>query len=72
VTTDEIAERFDEFLALAESGDEVEITRDGVVIARLTGVRSPAALRGRFAGIATSTASDEELFSMGAWRRMTD
>jgi prevent-host-death family protein len=48
-----------------ERGDEIEITRHGVVIARLSPARGPHALRDRFRGIVTSEASDEELFSTG-------
>ncbi|HLG70167.1 MAG TPA: type II toxin-antitoxin system prevent-host-death family antitoxin [Chloroflexota bacterium] len=48
-----------------EAGEEIEITRHGRVIARLSPARSPKALRGMFAGIAWTNASDEELFSTG-------
>ena len=49
-----------------EGGDEIEITRHGVTVARLSPARGPHALKGRFAGIASSTASDEELYSTNA------
>jgi prevent-host-death family protein len=48
-----------------ESGDEIEITRDGVVVARLVPARRPSGLKNKFAGVATSSATDEELFSVG-------
>lgn len=47
------------------AGEEVEITRRGVTIARLAPARGPYALKGKFRGIVTSSASDEELFSTG-------
>ncbi len=47
-------------------GEDIEITKHGRVVARLTAAgSSPLALRGSMAGIAKSTASDEELFSTG-------
>ena len=48
------------------AGEEVEITKHGRVVARLTPATGPHALRGRFAGIAVSAADDEELFATGA------
>lgn len=48
------------------SDGDVEITKHGRVVARLTAAgTAPGALRDSFAGVATSTASDEELFSTG-------
>lgn len=44
-------------------GDEVEITKHGRVVARLVPAIGPHALRGRFAGVVSSTAEDEDLFS---------
>ena len=48
------------------AGDEVEITKRGRVVARIVPARGPHALRGMFAGIAMSSAEDEDLFSTGA------
>lgn len=49
-----------------ESGEEVEITRHGRLVARLIPVRGGAALRGRFIGLAsTATENEDELFSTG-------
>lgn len=49
-------------------GDEVEITKHGRVVARLAPATGPHALEGRFSGVATSAADDEQLFSTGvAW-----
>lgn len=47
-------------------GEDIEITKHGRVVARLVSAGSPQSLRDSFAGIATSQASDEELFSTGA------
>ena len=46
-------------------GDEIEITKHGRVVARLMPATGPHALRGLFAGVALSTADDEDLFSTG-------
>jgi len=46
-------------------GEEVEITRHGRTVARLVPAHGPQALRGSFAGMAMTAASDEELFSTG-------
>jgi prevent-host-death family protein len=48
-----------------EAGEEIEITRHGLTVAKLTPARGPHALEGRFAGIAMTAASDEELYSTG-------
>jgi antitoxin (DNA-binding transcriptional repressor) of toxin-antitoxin stability system len=48
------------------SGEQIEITRDGIVVATLTRApRSPSTLMGTFAGLAKTNATDEELFSTG-------
>ncbi|HUF53533.1 MAG TPA: type II toxin-antitoxin system prevent-host-death family antitoxin [Dehalococcoidia bacterium] len=49
-----------------EAGEEIEITRHGLTVAKLTPAKGPHALKGRFKGIATSSASDEDLYSTGA------
>ncbi len=49
-----------------EAGDEVEITRHGVIVARLAPARGPHALKDRFAGTVTSDAEDQDLYSTGA------
>jgi prevent-host-death family protein len=49
-----------------EIGESVEITRHGLLIARLVPARGAHALRSRMAGIAMSNADDQELFSTGA------
>ncbi|MFI5267732.1 MAG: type II toxin-antitoxin system Phd/YefM family antitoxin [Chloroflexota bacterium] len=50
------------------SGDEVEITKHGRIVARIVPATGPRGLRGKFAGVAMSAAEDNELFSTGqAW-----
>jgi prevent-host-death family protein len=46
-----------------ESGEEVEITRHGRLIARLVPVRGGAALKGKFRGLARQVVSDAELMA---------
>ncbi len=49
-------------------GEEVEITKHGRVVARLSPARGTHALEGLFTGTAVSVADDDELFSTGtAW-----
>ncbi|MGH3903512.1 MAG: type II toxin-antitoxin system Phd/YefM family antitoxin [Pseudonocardiaceae bacterium] len=47
------------------AGDEVQITKHGRVVARLVPAAGPPAVGGVLAGIARSTATDEDLFSTG-------
>ena len=48
-----------------EAGEEIEITRRGRTIARLTAASGPHALKGRFVGVARTAAEDDDLFSTG-------
>ena len=52
-----------ELLNDVAAGDEIEITKHGRTVARLTPASGPAALRGRFSEVARSVADDELLFS---------
>ena len=47
-------------------GEEIEITKHGRTVARLVPAAGPESLRGRLAGVASSTPDDEQLFSTGA------
>lgn len=46
-------------------GEEVEITKHGRTVARLVPARGPSALRAKLAGVAMTSASDDELFGTG-------
>ena len=48
------------------AGDEIEITKHGRTVARLVAARGPQALKGKLAGIAMTSAGDEDLFATGA------
>lgn len=47
-------------------GDEIEITKHGRTVARLVPAVGPPASQGMFAGIAVTTADDDDLFTTGA------
>ena len=49
-----------------EEGDEIEITRHGVTVARLSPARGPHALKGRLAGVAMTASEETDLYSTGA------
>ena len=65
-TATEVKAKLLALLDEVERGEEIEITRHGLTVARLTAFKGPHALEGRFAGVATSAASDDDLFSTGA------
>jgi len=68
VTATEAKARILALLDEVTSGEEVEITKRGRVVARLVPARGPHALRGALQGVAASAADDEDLFSIGvAW-----
>ena len=49
-----------------EKGEEIEITRYGRTVARLSPARGPQALKGLFSGVVkTTTDKEEDLFSTG-------
>jgi prevent-host-death family protein len=52
-------------LDAVERGEEFEITRHGVPVAKVIPARGPQWLLGRYAGQAKILATDEELFSTG-------
>lgn len=47
------------------AGEEVEVTKRGRPVARIVPIRPATSLRGRFAGIASSAADDDDLFTTG-------
>jgi prevent-host-death family protein len=48
------------------AGDEVQITKHGHVVARLVPAGGPDSIKGSLAGVAMSTADEEDLFTTGA------
>jgi prevent-host-death family protein len=52
-------------LDAVETGEEIEITRHGTTVARIVPAKGPHALKDKFAGLTTSSANDEDLFSIG-------
>jgi prevent-host-death family protein len=65
MTATEVKARILALLDDVEAGDEIEITRHGRTVARLAPARGPHALRGKFAGIAKSASTEEDLFTTG-------
>lgn len=65
VTATEAKAKILSILDDVEAGAEVEITRRGRTIARLVPARARS-VKGSLAGIATTAATDDELFSTGA------
>lgn len=49
----------------AASGEEIEITKHGRPVARLVPPLGARTLKGSFTGIASTSATDEELFTTG-------
>jgi prevent-host-death family protein len=67
MTATEVKARILALLDDVTSGDEVEITKHGRVVARLIPARGTRLLKGTLAGVAmTATGSEEELFATGA------
>ena len=68
MTATEAKARILALLDQVEAGEEVEITRHGRTVARLTAATGPHALEGMLAGIALTAAPDDDLFTTGtAW-----
>jgi prevent-host-death family protein len=65
VTATEAKARILALLDEVASGEVVEITKRGRVVARLVPARGPHALRGALEGVAMSAVDEEELFSTG-------
>jgi prevent-host-death family protein len=65
VTATEAKARILRLLDEAEAGNEVEILRHGRPVARLVPASGAGLVEGSFAGIASTAATEEELFSTG-------
>jgi prevent-host-death family protein len=48
-----------------ENGEEIEITRHGLTVARLIPAKAHHGLKDMFAGVAVSVADEEQLYSTG-------
>lgn len=66
MTATEVKARILALLDEVAAGDEIEITKHGRTVARLVPATGAHGLRGRFAGRASSSPDDEELFGTGA------
>jgi len=64
ITATEVKAKLLALLDDVEAGEEIEITRHGVLVARLAPARGPHALKDRFPGVAIN-AADDDLFSTG-------
>lgn len=68
VTATEAKAKILALLDEVESGEEIEITRHGRIVARLVPARPSARLRGMFAGQVRQAVSDDELLApVGGW-----
>lgn len=65
MTATEVKAKILALLDQVASGEEIEITKHGRLVARLVPATGPAALEGKFAGVAMSSADDEDLFTTG-------
>jgi len=66
LTATEAKARLLALLDVAAAGEEIEITKHGRTVARLTPSTGARALRGSAAGVAMTAAEDDELFTTGA------
>jgi len=66
VTATEAKTKLLALLDEVETGESIEITRRGHLVARIVPARGAHSLRGRFSGVVMSNADEEELFSTGA------
>jgi prevent-host-death family protein len=65
VTATEAKAKLLALLDAVERGEEIEITRRGKPVARLTAARGPHALKGMFKGLAWTTDPDDDLSMTG-------
>ena len=65
MTATEVKAKILALLDEVSSGEEVEITKHGRLVARLVPAVGPHSLRGKLAGLARTVADDEGVFSTG-------
>ncbi len=66
MTATEVKAKILALLDQVSSGEEVEITKHGRLVARLVPAAGPRALEGKLEGVAITVADDEEVFTTGA------
>jgi prevent-host-death family protein len=66
MTATEVKAKILGLLDSVAAGEEIEITKHGRTVAKLVPAKGPKALKGRFSGVAASSADDEGLFTTGA------
>jgi prevent-host-death family protein len=66
MTVTEVKAKLLSLLDQVEEGDEIEITRHGVTVARLAPARGPHALKGRMTGVAMTAGKEDDLYSTDA------
>ena len=66
MTATEVKAKILALLDLVSSGEEIEITKHGRLVARLVPAAGPRALAGKMAGVAVTAADDEDVFTTGA------
>ena len=68
MTVTDVKARILSLLDQVAAGEDVEITRHGRTVARLTAAAGPHALEGSLTGVALSAAPDDDLFTTSvAW-----
>ena len=66
LTATEAKARILSLLDQVSAGEEVEITKHGRTVARLTGANGPRSLEGELAGVAMTSTTDDEMFTTDA------
>jgi prevent-host-death family protein len=66
MTATEVKAKILALLDEVASGDEVEITKHGHVVARLVPASGAQSLRGKLAGVAMTASAEEDLYTTGA------
>jgi prevent-host-death family protein len=67
MTSTEVKAKLHSLLDEVENGEEIEITRHGRTVARLSSARRHLALKNKFAGIARTACEDDNLYSASLW-----
>jgi prevent-host-death family protein len=65
MTATEVKAKILALLDEVATGDEVEITKHGRVVARLVPASGAQSLKGRLAGVAMTSSAEEDLFTTG-------